>query len=306
MSTTIHPKKTYPRVIVPGRYLFKLVIEVAFLGVALFIYSISHNWLDGFGKLGPTILVILKFVIFVFGVGLIVRLLAMVYRHRKHLPYNKKDNVTLGLSNISIMVITVYAIISAFGLIGLSPEKIFTSLSIVAAAFAILSKDFFADIISGIVISFSKEITIDDYVKIGEYRGKIIDINIAKIALLNEDDDIIFMPNSTVFTSDIINYTKKQIKKTSIDFEVPTASISTIEELEEQLMASLSEYHHLIEPNSYSVRVVHIKKDYLALKFQYSLIQFSREMERTIKRKAVRHIVRNINLSRIKDVKAEA
>ncbi|MDQ3017229.1 MAG: mechanosensitive ion channel family protein [Bacteroidota bacterium] len=298
--------KQQARIKIPGRYFVKLLIEVCLISFALFIYSISHNWLDDLGRLGPTFLVVLRFAIFLFGIGILVRLLAMIYRHRKHLPYNRKDNVTLGLSNISIMVITVYAFISAFQLIGLSPEKIFTSLSIVAAAFAILSKDFFADIISGIVISFSKEITIDDYVKIGEYRGKIIDINIAKIALLNEDDDILFMPNSTVFTSDIINYTKKQIKKTSIDFEIPTSSVSSIEELEEQLMISLSEYHHLIEPNSYSIRVVQIRKDFLVLKFQYSLIQFSRDMERNIKRKATRYIVRNITQSRIKEsVKSE-
>jgi small-conductance mechanosensitive channel len=290
---------------VPARYLLKLTIEVAFLGLALFIYAISHSWLDNLSRLGPALLVLLRFVIFLFGVGLIVRLLAMVYRHRKHLAYNKKDNVTLGLSNISIMIITIYGLISFFDLIGLKPGQIFTSLSIVAAAFAILSKDFIADIISGIVISFSKEISIDDYVKIGDYRGKIIDINIAKIALLNEDDDIVFMPNSTVFTSDIINYTKKQIKKTSIDFEVPTSSITTIEDLEEQLILSLSEYHHLIEPNSYNIRVVHIRKDFLVLKFQYSLVQFSRDLERQIKRKAVRYIVRNINMSRLKEVKEE-
>lgn len=281
------------------------MIEIVLLGLTFFIYSISNSWLDNDSWLGPIVLITLRFVIFLFGVGLLVRLLAMIYRHRKHLPYNKKDNVTLGLSNISIMVITVYALISAFSMIGLNPDKIFTSLSIVAAAFAILSKDFFADIISGIVISFSKEVSIDDYVKIGEHRGKIIDINIAKIALLNEDDDILFMPNSTVFTSDIINYTKKHIKKTSIDFEVPTASITSIEELEEQLIFSLAEYHHLIEPNSYMVRVVLIKKDYLALKFQYSLLQFSREMERAIKRKAIRHIVKNINLTRLREPSKE-
>jgi len=287
--------------VIPGRYVFKLMLEVVFFALALFVYSISHEWLDKEARLGPAVLVLLRFVIFVFGLGLIVRLLAMIYRHRKHLPYNKKDNVTLGLSNISIMIITVYAFISGFQLLGLKPQEIFTSLSIVAAAFAILSKDFFADIISGIVISFSKEISIDDYVKIGDYRGKIIDINIAKIAILNEDDDIVFMPNSTVFRGDIINYTKKHIKKTSIDFEVPTSSITTIEDLEEQLIVSLSEYHHLIEPNSYNIRVVHIKKDFLVLKFQYSLIQFSREMERQIKRKAVRYIVRNINMARLRD-----
>lgn len=240
------------------------------------------------------ILVILRFMIFLFGASLVVRLLAMIYRGRKHLPYHKRDNVTTGLSNLFMMFIFVYGFISIFGLFGISLGHMFTTLSIVGAAIAIISKDFVADIISGIVISFSREISIDDYVKIGENRGKIIDINIAKTALLNEDDDIIFLPNSTVFTSDVINYTKKQIKKTSIEFEVPTDGISSIEELEEQLIQSLAEYHHLIEPNSYFLRVIHIKKDYLSLKFQYSLIQFSRELERQIKRKAVRHIVKNI------------
>jgi small-conductance mechanosensitive channel len=289
------------RIPIPFRYVAKLLAELVLLGSAAFIFSKSESWLDNVSFVGPVFLVILRFLIFLFGASLVVRLLAMIYRGRKHLPYHKRDNVTTGLSNLFIMFIAVYGIISIFGLFGISLGHMFTTLSIVAAAIAIISKDFFADIISGIVISFSKEISIDDYVKIGENRGKIIDINIAKTALLNEDDDIIFLPNSTVFTSDVINYTKKQIKKTSIDFEVPTGSVTSIEDLESHLIESLAEYHHLIEPNSYYLRVIHIRKDFLVLKFQYNLIQFSREMERQIKRKAVRHIVKNITTAKESD-----
>ncbi len=280
--------------------MIKLLVELILLGLVAFFYNKSASWLDDFSFVGPVMLVILRFLIFLFGASLVVRLLAMIYRGRKHLPYHKRDNVTTGLSNLFIMFIAAYGFISIFGLFGISLAHMFTTLSIVAAAIAIISKDFFADIISGVVISFSKEISIDDHVKIGDHRGKILDINIAKTALLNEDDDIIFIPNSTVFTSDVINYTKKQIKKTSIEFEIPSGSIDSIEELEEQLILSLVEYHHLIEPNSYYLRVVHIKKDLLSLKFQYNLIQFSREMERTIKRKAVRHIVKNISAAKTK------
>lgn len=289
-----------PPIKIPIRYLVKLLAELLLLSVVIFVYYFSDGWLETTKGIGPVLEVVLHFLIFLFGASLIVRLLAMIYRSRKHLPYQKRDNVTTGLSNVFLMLIVVYGIISVFGLFGISLAHMFTTLSIVAAAIAIISKDFFADIISGIVISFSKEISIDDYVKIGDHRGKILDINIAKTALLNEDDDIIFLPNSTVFTSDVINYTKKQIKKTSIDFEVPTGSISTVEDLEDQLIHSLAEYHHLIEPNSYYLRVIHIRKDFLALKFQYNLIQFSREMERQIKRKAVRHIVKSIANAREK------
>ena len=286
--------KSQVKVPIPVRYLVKLGVELVLFGCALFLYTISEDWVDTMGKLGPGLHILLRFAMFLFGLSLLVRILAMIYRQRKHLPYRKKDNVTLGLSNISILIVTVYAVISSFELIGLSPKDIFTSLSIVAAAFAILSKDFITDIISGIVISFSKEISIDDFVKVGDLRGKIIDINITKTALLNEDDDIIFLPNSTVFRGDIINYTKKQIKKTNIDFEVPTGSFSSVDDLEASLIKSLSEYHHLIEPNSYLLRVVNIKKDYIQFKFQYNLIQFTREMERQIKRKCIRSVVKII------------
>ena len=289
-----------PRIPIPFRYIVKLLVELLLLCLVSFLFTSSQRWVDDFGFAGPVMLVILRFLTFLFGASLLVRLLAMVYRSRKHLPYQKRDNVTTGLSNLFIMFIAVYGFISIFGLFGISLAHMFTTLSIVAAALAIISKDFIADIISGVVISFSKEISIDDYVKIGDNRGKIIDINIAKTALLNEDDDIIFLPNSTVFTSDVINYTKKQIKKTSIEFEVATGSITSVEDLEEQLIQSLEEYHHLIEPNSYFLRVIHIKKDFLALKFQYNLIQFSRELERTIKRKAVRHIVKSITATKVR------
>jgi small-conductance mechanosensitive channel len=280
------------RVAIPPRYLAKLAVELILLAGVVVLYGMGHLLFADTPRLQTILLVSLRFVIFLFGASLLVRLLAMIYRSRKHLPYHKKDNVTIGLSNLFMLFIAIYGVISVFGLFGVSISTMFTTLSIVAAALAILSKDFFADIISGMVISFSREISIEDYVKVGEHKGKIIDINITKTALLNEDDDIIFLPNSTVFSSDIINYTKKQIKKTTIEFEVPTGAFPSVDQLEEQLRAAMDEFHHLIEPNSYSLRVVNIKKDLITYKFQYSLVQFNRDLERQVKRKAVRHLIR--------------
>lgn len=277
---------------IPPRYLAKLVVELFLLGGAILLYSMGHLLFAETPRLAGILDVILRFLIFLFGASLTVRLLAMIYRGRKQLPYRKKDNVTIGLSNLFMLVTAIYGIISVFGLFGVSVATMFTTVSIVAAALAILSKDFFADIISGMVISFSREISIDDDVKIGDHKGKIIDINITKTALLNEDDDIIFLPNSTVFSSNIINYTKKQIKKTTIEFEVPTGAFPSVDQLEEQIRNAMADAHHLIEPDSYLLRVVTIRKDYILYKFQYSIIQFNRELERQVKRKTVRQLIR--------------
>ncbi len=248
----------------------------------------SADW-----ALSPTLRILLHFFIVFFGLSLVLRFLAVGYRRRKHLPFSRKDNVTTGLTNLFMMFITIFGLVSVLGLFGIKFGQMFTSLSIVAAAIAIILKDFFADIISGIFISFSSEITIGDYVKIGELRGKIIDINIAKTELLNDDDNIVFVPNSKVFTAETINYSKKPIKKTSIDFEVAKGDFSTIEEMENNLIQLLKEYEKEIEADSYMLWVVEIHKDSLELKFQYQLLEFSRSLERRIRQKAVRHIVNN-------------
>lgn len=237
---------------------------------------------------------VMGFIIFALSASLAVAILSYLYRRNKKLSSNKNDNVLIGLRNIYYIVLTGAAMITILGFWNIDLKTLFTTLSIVAAAIAIISKDYVSEIISGIIISFSREVTIDDYVKIGEHKGKIMDINFTKIALLNEDDDVIFIPNNKFFSSEILNYTRREIKKVSIGFEVLTAAIQTVEELESDLIRSIQEYEAHIEPQSYNLKVVDIRKDSVSLKFQYVLREVNRELEREIRRKTVRRVVNYI------------
>jgi small-conductance mechanosensitive channel len=234
---------------------------------------------------------VVGFIIFVLSARLIVAVLSFLYRRNKKIPSSKNDNVLLGLRNIYYIALTAAAIVTLLGFWNIDLKTLFTTLSIVAAAIAIISKDYVSEIVSGIIISFSREVTIDDYVKIGEHKGKIIDINFTKIALLNEDDDVIFLPNNKVFSSEIVNYTRREIKKVSIEFEVLIATVQSIEALEADLIRSVEEYKAHILPKSYNLKVVDIQKDSLKLKFQYILQEINRELEREIRRKTVRRVV---------------
>ena len=219
----------------------------------------------------------------------------MVYRIRKKLAYKFTDNVIVGVNNVYYLIVTIGVIIMLFGFWGIDMGKLLTSLSIFAAALAIISKEFVASIISGIIISFSNDINIDDYVKIGNNKGKILDINLAKISLLNEDDDIIFIPNDKVYMSDIINYTRRDIKKVSIDFELDLLHLTSITSLEDALKNNIKEFLHLIEPNTVALKIVDIHKDYILFKFQFKLKEVNRELEKIIRKKTVRIIVDIIN-----------
>jgi hypothetical protein len=67
--------------------------------------------------------------------------------------------------------------------------------------------------------------------------------------------------------------------------------IDNIDQLEKELIESVKEYHDFIKTDSYRVKVVEIKQEYVALKFQYTLNQYDRELERDIRRLTVRKIV---------------
>jgi small-conductance mechanosensitive channel len=235
---------------------------------------------------------ILGFLIFVLSADLVVAILSWLYRRSKKLGPDGVDNVLLALKNIYYLLIAGAIITTVIGFFGIDPKTLFTSLSIVAAAIAIISKEYISEIISGIIIGFSSnEISVGDYIKVGPHKGKLIDLGLTKIAFLNEDDDILFIPNTQVFSSEIVNYTKKQIRRVSIEFEVALAAVQSVEQLEEELTRALNDYHQFIEPGSYLLRVVDIRKDSLNLKFQYTLKRINRELEIEIRRKTVRHIV---------------
>ncbi len=270
-------------------FLLKLIV----LGLLVFAQLTRDQWMEWKNNATASNVTVasLNFLIFAFAANLIIVFLSWIYRKRKKIPSGSADNVTLGLENIYYILLAGSGMMAVLGFWGIDYARLFTSLSIVAAAIAILAKDFISEIISGIIISFSKEVTIGDYLKIGDYKGKITDINFTKIALLNDDDDVIFIPNSTVFSSEIINYTKKGIRKVSIEFEVDIQHLKTIEELETDLIETLSDYHKHIEKNSFTLKIVTISKNTLELKFQYILHRIDRELERDIRRKTIRRVV---------------
>jgi small-conductance mechanosensitive channel len=280
--------------------IYKYILRFFVLFFLLYVKGEITNHEEFFGKAYPILHSTVNFLLLLIGINIVTALLIMVYRLRKKLAYKYTDNVIVGVNNIYYLIVTLGLITMLFGFWGIDMGKLLTSLSIVAAALAIISKEFVSSIISGIIISFSNDISIDDYVKIGTNKGKILDITLTKIILLNEDDDIILIPNDKVYMSEIINYTRRDIKKVSIDFELDIRMMSSISALENSLKENLKEVLHLIEPETVSLKVVDIHKEYFVFKFQFKLKEVNRDLEKLIRKKTIRNIVDIINQNKSK------
>lgn len=269
------------------RIFFRLI---AFVGsVLLFLFVpwelVSPDWVK------RIIYYSVEFIIFFSVTELGKHIFQHYYRKRKKLKPNTNDNFIEAINNLHYILIFFAVIITGLSFVNLNFVDVITSLSIVAAAIAIISKDYLSNIISGLITVFTKELEIDDNIQIQHHKGKVKSLTLSKLVLLNEDDDVVFIPNNVVFSNDFINYSKRTVRKTSIDFDLNTAHVKSAEIIEKELKNCISEYMVFIDEASIYLRIEEILHTHVAFKFQYTLIKADRDLEREIRRKVKRGIL---------------
>lgn len=271
-----------------------LLVEAVFI---LVYYLVSHFKPKVYYFIGENEMLkaAVSFVIFVAIVDVARNIISILYSKRRGLPDGYMNNFHYGIINICRVIIGIGFIFTILRFLGIDIHNLLTSLSIVAAAIAIISREYIGDFLIGIYLSFSKDLEIDDYVKIGEQKGKIIEIQMLKTKLLNDDDDIVLLPNSKIYNNEIINYTRRDIRQMSVEFEMYIHLVTNLEQLESELTQALIDFHEYIEPNSYNLKIVHMAKDSMDLKFQYTLRKLDREMIRQIRKKTVRQVFNHIS-----------
>jgi len=208
----------------------------------------------------------------------------------------KRDNFLYGIGHIKKVLFALYAGLLLLAVLNISLEKALTTLSLLAAAIVLIAKDYISNFINGMYMTFARVVNIGDEVSIGLHKGKIQDITLSSVHIINEDDDLIYIPNSVVFSSDIVNYTRREIKKTSLDFEIDILAINDVVGLESEIVEGMNEFQSNIKPGSYNLKVFAVTSELVKFKFQYLVNEGTdKELERIIKRRTIRHIVKLVN-----------
>lgn len=238
---------------------------------------------------------ILGFVIFLIVIDMLRKSLVYIYSKKNSLSTKTAENFNFGINNISKFLIGFGAIVTLFAFFGIDFKSLITSLSIVAAAIAIITKEYISDFIVGLYFSFSSNIEIGDYVKVDDIKGNILEIAMLKIKILNDDDALVIIPNSKVYNSDIVNYTKRDFRSLSIDFQIDINAIKNLELFEAELISSLDPFKEYLEPNSFNLKIEEMKKDSIDIKFQYTLKALDQSVQKKIRKNTVRHVFNYIS-----------
>ncbi len=106
-----------------------------------------------------------EFLLFLTGTELIKQVFFFFYRKKNGLPSSQNNNVIQAIVNIHRILVAFVLIGTLLSFFNIHFKDLVTSMSIVAAAIAILSKDYVSNIISGMIIAFSRELEIGNQIK---------------------------------------------------------------------------------------------------------------------------------------------
>lgn len=196
-----------------------------------------------------------------------------------------RSNFVLGVNRIAEILNGGVFLIAAILLFGEKPGEFFTSITIVAAAIAIISKDYITNMINGLIIMFSDQFTLGDTIKVGEHEGKITDVTLLNMVLTNEDADLVMIPNNLLLTAQVINHSKQHIKKLTFEFDMKIVPGLDVNEIEHKVREVISEFDQYVKHESFYLKTLAIHKDDVRFKCQFLLNTFKKDLERQIRRK---------------------
>jgi len=207
-----------------------------------------------------------------------------VYARRNNLDAERtNDNFTLGVRRISSVVGATILFISLLGAFNVDVKALFTAFSIVAAALAIVARDYVTSIINGMILMFTDVIHIHDEVYMNTIHGKVININFLNVELLGDNGDIIIIPNNTVMSQSIVNYSRCVQSTVIVEAEMQRESAFTIHALRQHILPYLPYNTIEFDPSSLHIDIRSLHHNSVHLAIQLTLENRTRDNEKIVR-----------------------
>lgn len=185
------------------------------------------SWYDQIVFGDTSVLDLIIFVIVVITAIVVARIISQLIRNRMD------EKMGLRFSK-SLARMAFYTIVGLTILIGFSKilhvqfEVLIISLGVVGVAIAFASQQVISNLISGIMISITRTIQLEDWVEVGGAPNtaiaRVTDINLMNTMLRDVDGRIVIVPNSQIINGKIINYNRAGFVAVSMDLWLDASS----------------------------------------------------------------------------------
>lgn len=215
------------------------------------------------------------------------------YRRKMNIVPGEQDNFVLGIDSATNAVVVILILGSVFPVMGVPFGSFLTSLSVFSVALVWLLKEYLTNFIDSFRLMFSNDFLIGDYIKVNENsKGIITDISFRATKVKTDEGDVLFIPNSTLMNTEVVNYSKVRLKRIIVQFTLPTVSVGSVSELEqvltEEVNAAIDEQ---IDSKRTFLRILGVKEGESSFAFEISIHNYSFASESKVKRAIYERVI---------------
>ncbi len=141
---------------------------------------------------------------------------------KKLLSSEKKLDKTIvsTLMYIIRIVVKVLIVICLIGYLGIDTSGITALIASLGVCFGLAVNGAVANIAGGLLILITRPFRIDDFIEAAGFTGVVEDIHITHTKLKTLDNKVVFIPNGTLSSSSITNYSLKDLRRVDLTFSI--------------------------------------------------------------------------------------
>jgi len=209
------------------------------------MFQLNSFWMSILAFIPTLLLAIIVFVVGFFLNKIILNIFSKGAEHSK-----LDQTVNKFLSSVIKIVVTSIVIIVVLSIIGIPMTSIITVLGTMGVAVGLALKDSLSNVAGGVILLINRTIKVGDYVEIGAYSGTVDEVSILFTKITTVDNKDVFIPNGTVSTSAITNYSMEGNRRVDLVFGI---SYNNDHKKAISVINSVLEKHPLVlnEPESF-------------------------------------------------------
>lgn len=227
--------------------------------------------------------IILSYVGLSVAVSLVRYLVLRSYLKRNEFSSSHIDNFTTVLKRLSTVTIHVAFIFVLFGILGIQVRELLTSISLFAVALTIIFKEYITNFISGTAVLFSNRYSVNDYIKVGDHKGRIRDVSFQSVELVTDSGEVVYIPNSVLVTKEVANLSKSKQKTVTEEHAIELPSPKVFSSFEEQLQKSVHKQFPK-HAQSVSLQLVKAEKDVATIRVSVHVSKYNYQLEQDIRK----------------------
>ncbi len=158
-------------------------------------------------------------------------------------------NISLAVLIVAIMGVPMASIVAVIGSVGV--------------AISLAVQGTLSNLASGLMILVFKPFKLDDYIESGDYGGTVTDMGVFYTTLTAPDNKTIVIPNSSLTTSTLVNYSTRDTRRLEIQFNVEYGT--DIEKIKGIISEVLSRHSEILTDKAPFIRLTELRDSSLCM-----------------------------------------